>query len=267
MQELGEQVLERARRAWPGAAWQREDLERRLAASDPQLWSASAAAVRGDELLLAWACLLGDRDAIRQVESRYVLDVLPNLRALGLAAAELDDVVQTLRVALLVGAPGGEPKLARYTGRGELGGFVRTVAVRLALDRKRARQPVALDDLARRLITPLGDPDVDYQKDLYTERFAEALAAAWACLPTAERLLLRYHLLDEVSIDELAVIYRIHRSTAARRCVSARQRLIAGTRAELGRAIGVSTRTVDSILRLIATRLDAGLRTLPGEHG
>ena len=185
--------------------------------------------------------------------------MVPNLRALGLTGAELDEVVQILRVALLVGAPGGEPKLAQYSGRGELGGFVRTVAVRLALDRKRARQPVALGDLARRLITPLSDPDVDYQKELYTARFAEALEAAWTRLPAAERLLLRYHLLD------LAVIYRIHRSTAARRCVSARQRLVAGTRAELGRAVGVSTRTVDSILRLIATRLDARLGPLPAD--
>ena len=261
MNDLTELVLEQARRAWPGAAWQVEDIARRLADVDPQLWSKA----RCDEVLLAWACLLGDRDAIRHVETRYIRDVVPNLRALGLTGAELDEVVQILRVALLVGAPGGEPKLAQYSGRGELGGFVRTVAVRLALDRKRARQPVALGDLARRLITPLSDPDVDYQKELYTARFAEALEAAWTRLPAAERLLLRYHLLDQVGIDELAVIYRIHRSTAARRCVSARQRLVAGTRAELGRAVGVSTRTLDSILRLIATRLDAGLGPLPAD--
>ncbi|MDC0668240.1 hypothetical protein [Nannocystis radixulma] len=265
MNDLVDSVLEQARVAWPAVAWQREDIARRLASVDPELWSDPAAADRRAELLVAWACLLGDRDAIRHAEVRYVRDVQPNLRALDLAAAELDEVLQTLRVALFVGAPGGEPKLARYSGRGALGGFVRTVAVRLALDRKRARQPADLGELARRLMTPLSDPDVDYQKELYTTRFTEALEAAWARLPMAERLLLRYHLLDRVGIDELAVIYRIHRSTAARRCASARQRLVTGTRAELGRAIGVSTRTVDSILRLIATRLDAGEEPLPVE--
>ncbi|MDC0715783.1 hypothetical protein [Nannocystis bainbridge] len=265
MHDLAESVLEQARVAWPAAPWQREDIARRLTGVDPQLWSEPAAADRRAELLLAWACLLGDRDAVRHVEARYVRDVLPNLRALDLAGAELDEVVQTLRVALLIGAPGGEPKFTRYAGRGALGGFVRTVAVRLALDRKRARRPPDLGELARRLITPLSDPDVDYQKQLYTTRFTEALEAAWARLPMAERLLLRYHLLDQVGIDELAVIYRIHRSTAARRCASARQRLVTGTRAELGRAIGVSTRTVESILRLIATRLDAGPEPLPVE--
>ncbi|MFY0541015.1 hypothetical protein [Nannocystis pusilla] len=106
MNDLVDSVLEQARAAWPGTAWQREDVARRLAGVDPQLWSEPAAADRRAELLIAWACLLGDRDAIRHLEVRYVRDVVPNLRALDLAGEELDEMVQTLRVALLVGAPG-----------------------------------------------------------------------------------------------------------------------------------------------------------------
>jgi RNA polymerase sigma-70 factor (ECF subfamily) len=257
--DLAETVLAEARLAWPQASWRLDDVERRLAGVDPAVWAGPSGAGRRAEVLLAWACLLGDEDALRRAEVRYVADVVPNLAALGLSGAELDEVLQNLRVALFVGSPGGDPRLARYAGRGELGGFIRTVAVRLAIDLKRGHRAVAPADLARLVIAPMSDPELDYQKELYTGRFAEALEAAWSRLSSAERLILRYHLLDGLGIDQLAAIYRVHRSTAARRCASARERLVTTTRAELGRRVGAGDRTVESILRLITSRLDVEL--------
>ena len=81
------------------------------------------------------------------------------LTRLGREPMFVDEVRQVLRTKLLVG-DGAPPKIADYSGRGPLDGWVRAAAVRAAIDLKRREKEVGnrvsflqsqlLEDLAQR---------------------------------------------------------------------------------------------------------------------
>lgn len=246
-------VVDRALAAWPDAAWNRREVEdrwRRLRSAEPsgdRHW---------DDLFLAWACLAKDARALRTIESRYIADTLPNLKHMALAAHECDEVLQQLRERLLVGTGNSQPALERYTGRGHLGGFIRTTAVRLAVDLRRATRPPP-DELSFLVAHADADPELSYIRKRYAAELEQAVRAAFASLADKQRLLLRHQLVDALSVDQIAALYRIHRATAARRCAAARARLCALARRELRAQLGVGNPTVDSILRIVTGGIDA----------
>ena len=129
------------------------------------------------------------------------------------------EVAQTVRQKLLVSpAPGQPGKIAEYRGAGPLGGWIRVIAVRVALDLKRAQSsPGRADsDADRPRRRWRGDPEIALLRDLYRDAFRNALHAALAELSGRERNLLRFHFADGLTLDELATSYRVHRATIAR---------------------------------------------------
>jgi RNA polymerase sigma-70 factor, ECF subfamily len=77
-----------------------------------------------------------------------------------------------------------------------------------------------------------------------------ALLSALEALTPRERSLLRYAYCDERSVDDIAAIYRVHRATAARWVVKAREHLVEETHACLSDQLGASRSEIRSILRL-----------------
>src|SRR5262249_39179513 len=94
---------------------------------------------------------------------------------------------------------------------------------------------------------------------LYRGAFRDAFRAAVKALGDDQRLLLRQNVLDGLSIDRLAVFYRVHRATVARRLESARKALLDGTHRMLAARLQVRAEEVESILRLIASQLEVSL--------
>ena len=131
-------------------------------------------------------------------------------------------------------------------GRGQMGS---TVARRLAIGEKRKADPAEpVGDPPERLV-PGGDPEIDLIRRENKRAFNEAVRDALAVLTPESRTLLRLSYLERVGIDKLAVMFQIHRATAARRVVAAGDALRAET------------------LRLLKERLglnDAGLRSFIG---
>jgi RNA polymerase sigma-70 factor (ECF subfamily) len=199
--------------------------------------------------------LLGDPRALRQLENRYIADIVPNLKRLGLMATEHDEVLQALRERLLISTPERPAALERYTGCGSLGGFVRTTAVRIGLDLLRARRPpIEVDEAAADALTHT-DSELSYMKRHYAAALDLAIRRALTSLPPRQRVMLRHQVVDRLTIDQVARLYAIHRATAARRIASARVALIARTRRELERRFQIGSQTADSILRLASTGL------------
>ena len=93
-------------------------------------------------------------------------------------------------------------------------------------------------------------------KEKYRGEFSAAFRRAIAKLELRERNLLRQHYLDELSLEDVASLYRVHRATAARWLSSARSGLLALTRQELAAALGLPAHEVDSLMRLLQSRLD-----------
>ena len=76
--------------------------------------------------------------------------------------------------------------------------------------------------------------------------------AALATLPVADLTLLRQHLVDALSIDEIGARDNVHRATAARRLERARERLCQAVRSEIEQRLQVSSSEIDELLDLCA---------------
>jgi RNA polymerase sigma-70 factor (ECF subfamily) len=206
------------------AAWPEIDVPE--TAFDAACRRAAATADAG-ELYLACACAAGDAAAIRAFESRYFGCIPGVVRRLRLPDDDAHEVAQTLRQRLFVGGVDGAGILT-YAGGGRLAGLVQVAATRIALNLRRGRHRLT-DEPAAEL--PTAASDTVYAKAEYRDRVKQAIEEAAAAMPPRDRTLLRLHLVERSSIDDIATLYRVHRATAARWITAARETLVAHTRA------------------------------------
>ena len=216
------------------------------------------------DLYLAFACAEGIPAALAAFESRILPVVDLALARMNLPADLIDETKQVLRRLLLVGDDTVRPRIADYAGRGELRGWVRVAAAREALRLLRgSEREVPLDrDLLDRGNLPAEDPELRYLKEHYRAEFRAAFRDAIATLSDREKNLLGHQYLDNLTLDEIASLYRVHRATVARWLSRARSQLLRRTHAALRAQLRVSPSELDSILRLIESHLDISLPPL-----
>ncbi|MCA9604280.1 MAG: sigma-70 family RNA polymerase sigma factor [Myxococcales bacterium] len=207
------------------------------------------------------ACLAGDPRAQALFEARYFSAVRPTLRAMGLDDAAIHDIEQRVRLKLLVAPSGEAAPVLGYLGKGDLRAFVRVVATRLAVSDRRKVRPRAPES-ALEQVAHGADPQLRYLEAAEARAFAEALEAATEALAVEERVLLRLHHVDALTVDEIGALHGVHRATAARRIVRARGRLLALVREELKRSLGLGSAELDSLLRDARSELDVSLSRL-----
>jgi RNA polymerase sigma-70 factor len=144
--------------------------------------------------------------------------------------------------------------------RGPLAGWVRVLAVRLTHDLLQASHVVQVQAadvrLWERLATP--DPELEYFKGVYLREFRAAFLEAFAALDRTDRNMIRHHHLDGISLKEVGRLYGFHEATASRRLAQLRAGLLKDVRARLMGRLQVDREQLESILRLIESRLDAG---------
>ena len=211
------------------------------------------------ELYLVCAYGLGDRAAHRILESEYLPGVRRALCRLRATDDAIDDVLQATRHALLeMQDPGAEQR--GYSGRGELAGWLRVLAVRqLGRSHRRAQRHRSLDEAALELL-PLGAAPEDFlARHAYRQQLAEAFREAVTTLTSRERNLLRYHYVSRLNIDQIALLYGIHRATAARWVQRAEERLAAATAERFRRHVPVGEESAQRLLALIHSQLSLSL--------
>jgi RNA polymerase sigma-70 factor (ECF subfamily) len=74
--------------------------------------------------------------------------------------------------------------------------------------------------------------------------------------------LLRLSVIDGLGIDQLAAIFHVHRSTAARRLEAARDALVAVTRERMRATLAITDSELESILRMLHSLTDLTLGNL-----
>ena len=241
-------ALALARQAWPGMALDLSALSARFAALGQALAKADVAG-----LALVSACLAGDRGAQSELERRLVAVVEAALRRLGASGDEIDEVRQRLRLGLLL--PGkSRSKLEYYSGRGSLGGWLRALAAQEFVNLKRVQkrgQPAPAKDLPELFFDAATAPDARWIREECREAFRLALEEAIDSLPERDRAALRMSALDGLSIDDIARVFQMHRSTAARWLVRARAEVAARARDSLVRRLGASAGDLNSIVRIV----------------
>lgn len=256
-----EQLYEDGRRAWPELELSRE----RFAAFVRARGGEAGVALRGPDLYLACACADRDERAAEIFTAEYGPDLERVAARVQLSGVSADDTRQMLLHRILVGDEDRAPKIDGYTGRGSLRNWVRAVAARAAIDLHRrggGRELSAADSLLESLGDAADDPELEYLKRHYRDHFKRAFEAAVASLAPRSRNALRHAFVDCLTIDQVAALYGIHRSNAARRLAAARDALLGATRAALEKQLSVDEVELDSIMRLIGSRFEVSIERI-----
>ena len=255
-----ELVLLRARAERPGLATVSDAAFAALLARHAHDTSAIAAC----DLLVVAGCLSGDRAALAIFDDELSSVVPVAVRHLG-GATFISDLIQVLRVRMLVAEDRAEPRIASYSGSGPLGGFLRVAAIRLALNLRQAEDRDAREQVHELELPGTGDPELEYLRARYADDLQRALTAAVQKLEARDRALLRMHHARGMTVDELGKLFDVHRATAARWIVRARESLLAAVKRELSAILAVDTGDAASLLRLVDSQLGLSLRGLLAE--
>ncbi len=220
-------------------------------------------ALDAGEVWLACGCAAQDRAALAAFEERYVRPLRTSLRAVVPEDARLDEVLQALRVRLLMhDGDVSAVRLLGYAGQGRLQGFVKVVAVRIARDLARSERR-HVPDVDASAIAELVDRElgIDLQAAQSEQRalVKAALQHAIEQLPANERGLLRMSVSEGASIDYIAALHDVHRSTAARWLVRIRARIAESTLAILREQTSSTDTQLESLLRGLDSRLELSL--------
>jgi RNA polymerase sigma-70 factor (ECF subfamily) len=254
-------LCDAARRRWPDIEVSREHFHAFLAARAGGIERVGA--LRVDDLYLACACLEGVPAALPAFEA-LLTEVADCLRHLTAGSEDLLEEAKQATRQLLLPRADRQPALASYTGRGNLGGWLRVALGREIVRLQRAGAAVTRLDSGelRKLADDDDDPETAYLKTHYQREFKEAFAAAVVALEPAERRLLRYAVIERLSIDDIATLERVHRATAARQVARARQRLAEETRRILRERLRLEAGQLQSVLALIESQLEVSVQRL-----
>jgi RNA polymerase sigma-70 factor (ECF subfamily) len=245
---------------WPRIKLDEEQLIQfigeRLSGAD--LVAALAAAPAGD-LVLAAACAAQEPTAHAAFD-----EVLTEVEAAGAATNaekdQIEEVKQLLRVQLLVPREGKPPGIAGYRGRGPLRGWLRITATRELIRHKKKRtREVSFSQSLEKYLSSGVDPALEQLKAEYRTEFALALNEAIEDLTPEDRTLLRQAIVDDMSIDAIGAAFGVHRATAARWLTRARAALVAATHRRLAARLKLPVEQIESVIRLVQSKLDASV--------
>lgn len=241
-------------------------------------------ALHADDLCLIVACERGDEQAWSDLVERFGATVRSAARGASSNEEMAEDLAQSIWAELHGlrvredGRPSG--KIAYYSGRGSLGGWLRAVVGQLAVDQHRkASRMVQTEDDAEfdRLAqdshhagegfggtTAALNPEEALAEERAARDVEEALARAIKELEAEDRLLVKLYYFDGLRLREAGAVLGVHEATASRRLarvhVEIRQRVEAilikehgWTREETARALAEAATHLDTDLQLMLT--------------
>ena len=159
---------------------------------------------------------------------------------------------------------GPEAKIATYRGHGPLGAWVRVCAVRLALELKESAERRCDDEagLLDNLVSREANPELLAVKAQHRDTFRAALEEGFAGLALREKTLLRMHFLDDMGIDEIGIVFHVHRATVARWLVAIRRRLLQQLCSKVALDLRASSSEFVSLMRLVRSDVQISLQRL-----
>jgi len=195
---------------------------------------AFVAALRLEELALARGCAAGDERAWEVFLTRYrekLYDIAAYIAKEASAARELADSLYADLYGTTVRDGQRVSKLASYTGRGSLEGWLRTVLAQEFVNRyRRQRRLVSLDEETEQGTQfPARIAEAETAVD---PRLTAATDHALGELSPEDRFVLVSYFLDSRTLAEIARTLRVHESTISRKldkvAKSLRKRILAG---------------------------------------
>jgi RNA polymerase sigma-70 factor, ECF subfamily len=222
--------------------------------------------LRVDELALARACAAGSNSAWEIFLTRYreklYLSALRIARE-DSAARELADTLYADLYGTTTREGQRVSKLASYTGRGSLEGWLRTVLAQEYVNRyRRTKRLVSLDEESEegiqfRAPDPEPAPPVDVR--LSHARLTQATDEALAAISSEDRMVLSAYYLDGRTLAEIARMLGVHESTISRKLDKLAKALRKQIIAELTRR-GMSRRQAEEALEVDVRDLQIDIR-------
>ena len=219
----------------------RAALEKYLLRDDPDTPSAEIGKfvdeMQADDLCLIIACERGDENAWTDLVERFKVTVRSAARSATANEDAAEDLAQSIWAELhgLRVREDGRPasKLAYYSGRGSLAGWLRAVVAQLSVDtfRKQSKlvqteEETDLERLARDAsVSETGafaaaavpDPEHSLSNRFAQNDLQQALTQAVRELGAEDRLLVKLYYFDDLRLREAGVVLGVHEATASRR--------------------------------------------------
>ena len=193
--------------------------------------------LHADDLCLIVACERGDQEAWGDLVAQFGTTVRSAARSASSNEDAAEDLAQSIWAELhgLRTREDGRPsgKLAYYSGRGSLGGWLRAVVGQLAIDQHRkssrlvqteldtdfdrlARDSHQTENSASATRSAL-DPETVLAEQRASADVETALAAALGELAPEDRLLVKLYYFDGLRLREAGAVLGVHEATASRR--------------------------------------------------
>jgi RNA polymerase sigma-70 factor (ECF subfamily) len=188
--------------------------------------------IRADDFCLVMACEKGDEQAWEDLVKNFDAVVKSAARRISGNAEEAEDLASSIW-AELYGLREGKSKLAYFSGRGSLAGWLRAVTNQLAIDgfRKMKRlvqveetrefENMAQDSAGKteneRVIAHTENPEEIFSEREAARDVANALKEAIAELQPEDRLILKLYYFDDLKLKDIGATLGFHEATASRK--------------------------------------------------
>jgi len=195
--------------------------------------------IRADDLCLIIACEKGDEKAWEYLVTNFDSTVKSAARKISQNNDDAEDLASSIWAELYglrQDAEGNKKsKLAYYSGRGSLAGWLRAVVSQLAVDeyRKQSRfvqveENREFENLAEEssnnsdnhnIVHHAENPEEQVTSEQTSRDVSLALKEAVAALDAEDRLVMKLYYFDDLRLKEIAAMFGYHEATASRKLV------------------------------------------------